>query len=140
MVCPYCQHDDTHVTNSRQHRSMPRIWRRRHCSRCKTTFTTYEEIAPKELPLIRDDTDHQQFSLPRLLVSIHACLAGAQAADQADALARTVAARIGEAGSQSLSRADIASQTYQTLSLYDKRAGLRYGVLHGLVTPDDMMR
>lgn len=43
MVCAYCGYK-TDVTNSRLQKRSNQVWRRRHCPRCKATFTTHETI------------------------------------------------------------------------------------------------
>lgn len=144
MVCPYCHHRDTNVTNSRQHREQPRVWRRRQCSRCKTTFTTYESVAEKELPLVIDPHKKKPvtFSLPKLLVSIYESLSvdSPNRADDAQALAMSVYRELSEATDAVLERATIAMTTYEVLTRYNARSGLSYGVVHGLITPESMSR
>jgi len=137
MVCPYCQHTDTSVTNSRQHRREPRIWRRRRCSRCKTTFTTYEELAKKDLPHIKTPRGTTVFSVPRLMSSIYTCLptTSDNRADDAYALATTVYMQLSAATGSHLSLTDITTTTYEVISRFDPTSGLRYGVDHGIITP-----
>lgn len=50
MKCPFCQHDDTKVTDSRATDDGRAIRRRRECQSCGRRFTTYEMV--EELPLI----------------------------------------------------------------------------------------
>ena len=142
MVCPYCQHRDTNVTNSRQHRDQPRIWRRRQCTRCKTTFTTYESVAEKELPLIVDPNKKKPvtFSMPKLLISIYECLPAddPKRADNAQALALSVYHELSERTSAELERSAIAKTAYEVITRYNARSGLSYGVSHGLITPESM--
>ena len=44
MRCPYCQHTDTKVTDSRTTDEGNSIRRRRECINCGRRFTTYEII------------------------------------------------------------------------------------------------
>ncbi len=50
MRCPYCQHTDTKVTDSRTTDEGNSIRRRRECINCGRRFTTYEII--EEVPLM----------------------------------------------------------------------------------------
>lgn len=137
MVCPYCQHSDTSVTNSRQHRRDPRIWRRRRCDRCKTTFTTYEELAEKDLPHIKTPTGTTVFSVPHLMTSIYTCLptTSSSRADDAYSLATTVYMHLSRSTTSHLTPDDIKVATYTVLKRFDPVSGLRYGVEHSLIKP-----
>jgi transcriptional repressor NrdR len=138
MVCPYCHHQDTNVTNSRQHKVQSKIWRRRQCERCKTTFTTYEQIADKELPLVSGAGKPTVFSPPRLLLSIYGHLLPTtqNKPDVAQALTDTVYHELSEGTEATLTRKIIAETTYKVLRRYNPRIGLSYGVAHEIITPD----
>ncbi len=141
MVCPYCQHTDTRVTNSRHHKDQPKIWRRRHCERCKTTFTTYEQIAEKELPLVITDQGQAPFSRPRLLISIYGALPESLSrADDAAALVETTYQKLCASSPAVLDPQTIAHHTYETLRRFSPAAGLIYGVSHNIVTADSLRR
>lgn len=42
MLCPFCEHNGTEVTDSRQINDGKIIKRRRRCSSCKKRFSTHE--------------------------------------------------------------------------------------------------
>jgi transcriptional repressor NrdR len=44
MRCPYCQHEDTQVLDTRDSEEGDSIRRRRRCEACDKRFTTYERI------------------------------------------------------------------------------------------------
>ncbi|TWI70210.1 transcriptional repressor NrdR [Pseudoduganella lurida] len=44
MKCPFCQHDDIHVLDTRVSEEGDAIKRRRRCGKCDKRFTTYERI------------------------------------------------------------------------------------------------
>lgn len=140
MVCPYCHHSDTSVTNSRQHNVLPKIWRRRKCTRCKTIFTTYEQIAEKELPLVVGKRKHKQFSLPHLMLSIYTYLPETlpNRADDAHALATSVYQLLSARTSADLTSAIIADTTYTVLGRFNAHSGLSYAVAHKIITPDTL--
>ena len=58
MRCPYCQHTDTKVTDSRTTDEGNSIRRRRECINCGRRFTTYEII--EEVPLTDGTVDEVQ--------------------------------------------------------------------------------
>jgi len=136
MVCPYCHHADTAVSNSRPHRQKSQIWRRRRCLRCKTTFTTYETVADKELPHIKTTSGLRLFSLPRLTISIYNCLPSSTTrADDAYEIANTVYLQLSRSSAGSLSLDDIKKLTYKALQRFNQAGSIRYGLNHHLITP-----
>ncbi|HEY4255491.1 MAG TPA: transcriptional regulator NrdR, partial [Chlamydiales bacterium] len=44
MRCPFCNHEDSKVTDSRFAGEVNAIRRRRECSQCMRRFTTFETV------------------------------------------------------------------------------------------------
>ena len=66
MWCPFCNHDDTRVVDSRVTGDGMQIRRRRECARCTSRFNTYEApelIAPR---VIKADGIRENFSEDKL--------------------------------------------------------------------------
>jgi transcriptional repressor NrdR len=59
MNCPYCNHSDTKVTDSRD--TGGSIRRRRECLHCNRRFTTYEYIEMAPLFVIKKDGRREKF-------------------------------------------------------------------------------
>ena len=59
MNCPYCNHIETKVTDSRE--TEQAIRRRRECLKCKKRFTTYEYIEIAPLFVIKKDGRRERF-------------------------------------------------------------------------------
>jgi transcriptional repressor NrdR len=59
MNCPYCNHSDTKVTDSRD--TGGSIRRRRECLHCSKRFTTYEYIEMAPLFVIKKDKRREKF-------------------------------------------------------------------------------
>ncbi len=59
MNCPYCNHTDTKVTDSRD--TGGSIRRRRECLHCNKRFTTYEYIEMAPLFVIKKDGRRERF-------------------------------------------------------------------------------
>ena len=49
MKCPYCEHDDTKVSDSRDSKDGTSIKRRRQCQNCEKRFSTYEKVLKLDL-------------------------------------------------------------------------------------------
>lgn len=66
MLCPYCSHTKSKVTDKRA--SPNGIRRRREClnSRCGKRFTTYEVVEKSELYVIKKDGRRERFELSKM--------------------------------------------------------------------------
>jgi len=64
MVCPFCGHTKSRVTNKRE--SPGGIRRRRECLKCLKRFTTYEKIAESDLYVIKKDKTRQRFDIKKI--------------------------------------------------------------------------
>jgi transcriptional repressor NrdR len=70
MQCPYCQHTDSRVLESRSTEAGQSIRRRRECLRCKHRFTTYERIEFVPVTVIKRDGKRESFDRSKLLRGI----------------------------------------------------------------------
>ncbi len=61
MQCPYCQHTESRVLESRSTESGQSIRRRRECLNCKHRFTTYERIELVPITVIKRDGNRESF-------------------------------------------------------------------------------
>jgi transcriptional repressor NrdR len=55
MRCPFCQHDDTQVKDSRPTEDNTAIRRRRFCPGCGARFTTFERVYLRELMVVKSN-------------------------------------------------------------------------------------
>lgn len=70
MKCPFCQHPDTRVTDSRAADDGESIRRRRECMVCKKRFTTYEMVEVTPLIIVKRSGRREQFDRSKLLNGI----------------------------------------------------------------------
>jgi len=66
MWCPFCNHTDTRVVDSRLTSDGYQIRRRRECAECGARFNTYESPALKAPNLIKSDGSRELFSEEKL--------------------------------------------------------------------------
>ena len=62
MKCPYCNHPDTRVIDSRPAEDGSSIRRRRSCDVCGKRFTTYEKVETIPLIIIKKDNSREQYN------------------------------------------------------------------------------
>lgn len=70
MKCPFCQHDENRVVDSRLAREGRAIRRRRHCEGCQGRFTTYEVVEETMIDVEKRDGSSEPFDPEKLLRSV----------------------------------------------------------------------
>ena len=70
MRCPFCEHDDTKVIDSRHTEDGHAIRRRRECDGCGKRFTTYEKIEQMILMVINKDGSREAFDRNKIMNGI----------------------------------------------------------------------
>lgn len=66
MKCPYCNHADTRVIDSRPAEDGTSIRRRRSCDECGKRFTTYEKVETIPLIIIKKDNNREQYNRSKI--------------------------------------------------------------------------
>ena len=66
MKCPYCNHPDTRVIDSRPADEGTSIRRRRSCDACGKRFTTYEKVETIPLLIIKKDNTREQYDRSKI--------------------------------------------------------------------------
>ncbi|OIN88774.1 transcriptional regulator NrdR [Candidatus Beckwithbacteria bacterium CG22_combo_CG10-13_8_21_14_all_01_47_9] len=61
MKCPFCQHDDSSVLESRESEDGQVTRRRRECGQCSKRFTSYERVEGPQLLVIKKNGGREQF-------------------------------------------------------------------------------
>lgn len=66
MKCPFCNHPDTRVIDSRPADENNSIRRRRVCDECGKRFTTYEKVETIPLIIIKKDKNREQYDRAKI--------------------------------------------------------------------------
>jgi transcriptional repressor NrdR len=66
MRCPYCNHPDSRVIDSRETEDGKVIRRRRECEKCKSRFSTYEQIELLKLIIVKKDGRKEEYKKEKL--------------------------------------------------------------------------
>jgi transcriptional repressor NrdR len=74
MHCPFCQHDDTRVIDSRVSDDGTTIRRRRECPNCSERFNTFETAEIKLPAVVKSDGRREPFDERKLRSSFHKAL------------------------------------------------------------------
>lgn len=71
MKCPYCNHNEDKVIDSRETADATAIRRRRECISCSRRFTTYEYVEKTPLMVIKKDGRREPFNREKILAGLH---------------------------------------------------------------------
>lgn len=66
MKCPFCNHENTRVIDSRPAEENNSIRRRRICDECGKRFTTYEKIETIPLIIIKKDDNRETYDRSKI--------------------------------------------------------------------------
>jgi transcriptional repressor NrdR len=74
MRCPFCNHEDTQVKDSRPAEESVAIRRRRECTECNARFTTFERIQLRDMTVIKSGDRRQPFDRDKISRSMQIAL------------------------------------------------------------------
>jgi transcriptional repressor NrdR len=66
MKCPFCNHENTRVIDSRPAEDNNSIRRRRICDECGKRFTTYEKVETIPLIIIKKDNNRETYDRSKI--------------------------------------------------------------------------
>ena len=66
MHCPFCNHGETKVIDSRDTQEGRAIRRRRECVKCKARFSTYEEVEIFRLLIVKKDGRKEEYDREKI--------------------------------------------------------------------------
>lgn len=66
MKCPYCNHENTRVIDSRPAEDNNSIRRRQVCDICSKRFTTYEKVETIPLIIIKKDNNREAYDRSKI--------------------------------------------------------------------------
>lgn len=74
MRCPFCNHEDTQVKDSRPSEDGSSIRRRRFCPACNSRFTTFERVQLRELTVVKSNNERRLFDRDKIVRSMNIAL------------------------------------------------------------------
>lgn len=70
MKCPFCNHEEDKVVDSRAAQDGRSVRRRRECLSCGKRYTTYEYVEKVSLTVVKNDGRREEFDRPKLFKGI----------------------------------------------------------------------
>lgn len=130
MKCPYCDHPELKVTDSRNASEANAIRRRRQCLKCERRFTTFETFE-LTLQVHKKDGRYEDFQEQKLLNGlISACQHTRISRDQARALASKITVQLMERSSREISAQEVGEIVMNHLKAIDDIAYIRFACVY----------
>lgn len=131
MRCPYCQHTDSRVLESRSTESGQSVRRRRECLECKHRFTTYERIEFVPITVIKRDGKRESFDRSKLLHGIvRACEKTGIAQRRLEALVDEIEAEVQQGFGREVTSNDIGELVLRYLRGESEVAYVRFASVY----------
>lgn len=131
MRCPFCDHDETKVVDSRVSESGDSIRRRRECLECSKRFTTYERREERPLMVVKRNGAHEPFDRAKLMRGLVVATANRQVTpDQLDALVDDLEAELQNTFRYEIPSTALGDMVLKRLIVLDKVAYIRFASVY----------
>jgi transcriptional repressor NrdR len=131
MQCPFCQHPNNRVLESRSAESGRSIRRRRECLDCHRRFTTYERIEYIPITILKRNGDRESFDRSKLLRGIvHACEKTGLTSLQLEALVDDIEAELQQQAIREVSSEEIGELVLKRLKPLSEVAYVRFASVY----------
>ena len=131
MHCPFCQHTDTRVIDSRVSEDGATIRRRRVCEACGERFSTLETVELKLPPVVKSDGGREAFDARKLRTSFDRALQKRPVAEeQIEAAVRAVIHRIRMGGEREIPSIKVGEYVMAELRKLDNVGYVRFASVY----------
>lgn len=130
MKCPFCQHDELKVTDSRDASPTNAIRRRRECLGCGRRFTTFETIE-LTIQVHKRDGRYEEFQQSKLIHGLAAaCSHTTVSHEQVIALASQITDELMSSQAKEITTAEIGELAMKHLKALDPIAYIRFACVY----------
>ena len=131
MKCPYCNHPDTRVIDSRPAEDGSAIRRRRSCDECGKRFTTYEMVETIPLIIIKKDNNREQYNRSKIERGIiRACYKRPVSAEAIQKAVERIEIKIFNLEAKEVSSTDVGEIVMDELKELDEVAYVRFASVY----------
>ena len=131
MRCPYCNHTETQVVETRESDEGDSIRRRRRCSGCDKRFTTYERAEMEWPAIVKRDGRRNEFDPRKLRSSMMLALRKRPVSmEQVDAAIDRIQDKLLATGARELPSARLGELVMRELKRIDKVAYVRFASVY----------
>jgi transcriptional repressor NrdR len=131
MKCPFCNHLEDKVVDSRESREGEAVRRRRECVACGRRFTTYERIDEVPYMVIKKDGRREKFDRQKVLNGlIKACEKRPVGMPKLSQMVDRVENKVSDSPDREISTAEIGEFLMDSLRYLDKIAYVRFASVY----------
>ena len=131
MHCPFCQHEDTRVIDSRVSEDGTTIRRRRECEKCEERFNTFETAELKLPSLVKSDGRREGFDERKLRTGFERALQKRPVSDeQVDVAVRNVVHALRLTGEREVASRRLGVLVMDELKKLDQVAYVRFASVY----------
>lgn len=130
MRCPFCQHPDTDVLDTRRLNDETSIRRRRKCRACERRFTTYERVE-LSLTIVKKNGERVPYDREKLTRGVRtACYRRPVTAQQIEQLVNDVESALTTREGNEVTSAAVGDQVMEYLRQLDEVAYIRFASVY----------
>jgi transcriptional repressor NrdR len=130
VQCPYCDHENTKVTDSRD-TGVYSIRRRRECLNCRRRFTTYEHIELSPIYVIKKDGKREPYDKQKIKKGVMKALEKRPISqEQIETVLENIEEKIRRAGQEEIQSNIIGEYVMNELKELDQVAYIRFASVY----------
>ena len=131
MKCPFCNHLEDKVVDSRETKEGDTIRRRRECLACERRFTTYERIDEVPYMVVKKDGRREKFERQKVLGGLlRACEKRPISMAKLSELVNKVESKVSDSPDREISTTEIGEYLMDSLRDMDKIAYVRFASVY----------
>ncbi len=131
MKCPFCNHIEDKVVDSRETREAQSVRRRRECLNCGRRFTTYERIDEIPYMVVKKDGRRERFDRQKVLAGfLKACEKRPVPMENIESVVNEIERFVAESDNRERRSDEIGEQIMAGLRNLDKVAYVRFASVY----------
>ena len=131
MRCPYCSHDETQVSETRESDEGDVVRRRRRCHSCDKRFTTYERAEIALPSVVKKDGTRADFDPSKIRASMSLALRKRPVSvEQIDAAMERIQDKLLNSGTREVTSTRLGELVMRELKRIDKVAYVRFASVY----------
>jgi transcriptional repressor NrdR len=131
MRCPFCNHLQDKVVDSRESKEGEAIRRRRECLACERRYTTYERIDEVPYMAVKKDGRREKFDRQKVLAGLlKACEKRPVSMGKLSEMVNQVESKVSDSPDREISTTEIGEFLMESLRDLDKIAYVRFASVY----------
>lgn len=131
MKCPYCDHHDTKVLDSRESKDQTTIKRRRECQNCEKRYSTIEKVLKLDLEVKKSDGTIEEFNIQKIKKSLlKACEKRPITLEQIENVQNSILTDLKKIKEEYIPTDAIGKMVLKNIKDLDEIAFLKYAIVH----------